>query len=735
MSGLFVELKRRNVFRVAIVYVIASWLLLQVADIVVPTLGIPEWSMRMVLFLLVLGLPIALIFAWAFEITPEGIKKEKDVDRSKSIAPQTGRKLDFAIIGALVIALSLSLYVIFRSSPGDDQPESPGVVQQSIAVLPFVSMSTDVEDEFFADGLTEELLNVLAKIKNLKVAGRTSSFYFKGKSEDLRKIADTLDVENILEGSVRWSGDRVRITAQLVKAGDGFHLWSETYDRAGDDIFAIQDDISQQVVAALKVTLLGDEERNLTKRATADPEVHRQYLIARARTAQRTLESLTDANRIFRELTRKDPGFAPAWSGLADTTMLLQNNHGKGEITDVIQIAGHAADMALDLDPDLAEALVSRGYLFTAKYNAYGKQADVDESLRSFERAIELDPTNAQAYYWYGALANAIGDYEKELDLYDQALAIDPLAIVALLRKANIVGTRFNDKQAAMDLVHETLSYYPETPVVFMNAGLTLYQTGDLEEAVVWMEEMEARTSQPFTEAFLASLYFEMGDRESADVHIAHISKIAPGGGALVRATLDGDYEAAWRLAEDVLEKTGNVLDRTTVAANLALLSENVDRGMELYRQRYPDLFDEDFIVNRANNTDVTWIAWGLMQSGERAHAEKLLRAALPTWQNAPGVGDSSGEVISRIQIHALLGETDEAIDELRRGVDDGFSTLLWDGFAPIQSLWITVDRDPRLASLHELPEFQALLQRIRDQNAQKLARLQAGEISIDDDA
>jgi len=262
----FAELKRRNVVRVGLAYAVIGWFLAQIAEFAFENFDAPPWVLKSFVVLLLLGLPIALFFAWAFELTPDGVKREKDVDRSKSITPTTGRKLDFVIIGALGLALA---YFIWerqanvgqvepdtQTSVANDTENSEAVANnRSIAVLPFVNMSSDPENEYFADGLSEELLNQLAQISDLQVAGRTSSFSFKGKNQDLREIGATLGVANVLEGSVRRQGDLVRVTAQLIRAADGFHLWSNTYDRTMDDVFVIQDDISANVAAAMKIVL------------------------------------------------------------------------------------------------------------------------------------------------------------------------------------------------------------------------------------------------------------------------------------------------------------------------------------------------------------------------------------------------------------------------------------------------------------------------------------------------
>jgi TolB-like protein len=256
------EIKRRNVFKVAVVYIIAGWLTMQVVDVMFPALNIPDWFTSAIAALVIIGFPFALIFAWAFEMTPEGIKLEKDVDRSESITSQTSKKLNGTIIAILAVALGFMLVDKFLLT--DDASEATGEIaavdiKPSIAVLPFVNMSDDKDNEYFSDGLSEELLNLLAKIPALHVAGRTSSFQFKGTNEDLRLIGEKLNVANVLEGSVRQSGTKLRITAQLINADTGYHLWSETYDRELTDVFAIQDEIAANVVSALRLTLLGED--------------------------------------------------------------------------------------------------------------------------------------------------------------------------------------------------------------------------------------------------------------------------------------------------------------------------------------------------------------------------------------------------------------------------------------------------------------------------------------------
>jgi TolB-like protein len=285
----FTELKRRNVFKVAAAYIIVGWLIMQAGDTLAPALHLPEWVNSLLAYFLILGFPLALFFAWAYEMTPDGIKKEKEVDRTQSVTHVTGQKLNYTIIALLVAALGYFVFDKFVLQPQKTAESTMALEQadtakasdeRSIAVLPFVDMSANSDNEYFSDGLSEELLNILAKIKELRVAGRTSSFAFKGKNEDLRIIGEKLNVNSILEGSVRKDDqrNRVRITAQLINVEDGYHLWSETYDRDLNDIFAIQDEIAHKVAMALRITLLGEDEARLEQVASTEINAYDLYL-------------------------------------------------------------------------------------------------------------------------------------------------------------------------------------------------------------------------------------------------------------------------------------------------------------------------------------------------------------------------------------------------------------------------------------------------------------------------
>jgi TolB-like protein len=417
----FSELSRRNVFRVAIAYSVVAWLVAQIAELALDSFGTPDWVMKTILLVLVLGLPIAILFAWAFELTPEGIKLEKDVDRSQSITQTTGRKLNYTIIGVLAATLVLAIAtrdMRFGSEESEPQPVAAEEQEKSIAVLPFVNMSDDPDNEYFSDGISEELLNVLVKVEGLRVASRTSSFSFKGKDTSIPDIADALNVEHVLEGSVRKAGDTVRITAQLIDVRTDSHLWSETYDRKFEDIFVIQDEISAHIVDALRVALGTGEVVRTAARPTDDLAAYEDYLKARHFWQRRGGENIQRAIELFTKATEADPGFARAWSGLGAAHLTMPTYSGEPE-EQHFPLALEYANRSLDLDPSIAEAHATLADLL--RFDRRWSEAEVH-----YLKAIELEPRNSTGYLWYAEQLVATGRKEAALTTALRALELDP---------------------------------------------------------------------------------------------------------------------------------------------------------------------------------------------------------------------------------------------------------------------------------------------------------------------
>ena len=444
--SLFEELKRRNVFRVGLAYAISVWILLQVVDLVLENIAAPEWVMQVFMLAVAIGFPLALLFAWAFEMTPEGIKLEKDVDRSSSITNQTGQKMNRGIIIALVIAVVLLLVDKFKTETPEDlspgvsvaaqdvdasltEASTPETTEKSIAVLPFVDMSPDGDQAYFADGISEEILNVLVKTHSLKVAGRTSSFQFRGRSEDLRVIGEQLGVAHILEGSIRKSNNRVRITAQLVTADDGFHLWSETYDRELTDIFAIQDEIARSITDALAIELnLSDSGQELVSASTTNMDAYDRYLEARGLIAQR--HDFPRALRILDEATQLDPQFADGWAANAQayTLAIYYINVDRQEAS------GQAESMALkalEINPNLSMA-------HSALADVYRDRFEWQKAKDSYLRALESNPDDIEANEQYAQMLWRASYFEEALKYSTRATELDPLSWLNLTVHATL---------------------------------------------------------------------------------------------------------------------------------------------------------------------------------------------------------------------------------------------------------------------------------------------------------
>jgi len=494
--SLFNELKRRNVLRVGAAYVVVAWLILQVADVILNNVEAPGWVFHVILLLLAIGLPLILLFAWAFELTPEGLKREKEVDRSQSVTPQTGKKLDRVILVVLLLALGYFAYDKFVLSAGRESARVEAAVEQagaqerevrqdekSIAVLPFVNMSSDPEQEYFSDGLSEELLNLLAKIPELKVASRSSAFQFKGEKIDLIDVAQKLKVAYVLEGSVRKSGNQLRITAQLIKAGDGFHLWSETYDRSLDNIFAIQDEISAAVVDALKIELLGDAPRA----AVVNPEAYALLLKARYLHAKWGETNFAAAVEAFKQALAIDPEYAEAWAGLS-VTYLTQTQSGYLSGGEGLRLARAAVDKALALNPNLATAW-ARLSLIQSVFEWDWKGAEQSE-----RKALALSPDDPRVLGAAGNLANMLGRLDDALGYYQRILEEDPLDLITLYNVADMLH-RHGQLEQSEAAFRRLLELNPEDWGSHTRLAIIMLEQGRAQEA--WNElELEVDPQQ-----------------------------------------------------------------------------------------------------------------------------------------------------------------------------------------------------------------------------------------------
>jgi TolB-like protein/Tfp pilus assembly protein PilF len=533
--SLFAELRRRNVFRAGAFFIAATWALAQGISQLGPAIGLPEWTTRWFLVAAVIGFPFWIAFAWFFEFTPEGLKRESEVEPHESITHHTGRKLDFAIIGVLAVAVVLLVTDRFVLHHGVNEEAAIPVAEHSIAVLPFVNMSEEKSNEYFSDGISEELLNLLAKIPQLQVTARTSSFSFKSQNIKIPEIARTLHVANVLEGSVRKAGNSVRITAQLIRAGTDTHLWSQTYDRKLDDIFAIQDEIAADVVKQLKVTLLGA----VPTARTTDPEAYALYLQAKQLGRQFTAEAFRQSDALYRKVLAIDPRYAPAWTGLAEN-LYHEADQGLLSIKDGYAKAREAATKVLAIDPDYAPAHARLGYIATADNDLAG-------AAQHFQRALALDPMDLDVLRASAILLGSLSRLDEALALEEAIVRRDPVNVSALFN-LGLYQRKAGRFDAAIASFRTVLSLAPGRGGAHYGLGVALLLKGDAPGALA---EIEQETSEVWKMIGLPMAYHALGRKADSDAALAALiakwEKDAPYNIAYVYAYRgEADQAFAW---------------------------------------------------------------------------------------------------------------------------------------------------------------------------------------------
>ena len=452
-GNFFAELKRRNVYKVAVAYIVAGWALSQGIAQVFPVFDVPNWAIRAIVLLIILGFPIAVVFAWFFEITPEGIKRTEVADAARQHS--RGKAWIYVVvIGAMV---SIGLFLLGRYSAAtynaaSARAEPAGIPAKSIAVLPFENLSDDKNTAYFSDGITEEILNALAQIPNLKVAARRSAFQFKGNDLDLRKIGQVLGVAHILEGSLQKAGDQVRINVQLVDVQNGLQAWSEKYDRKLDNVFAVEDEIAKAIATKLRVQLTGGAGQPLVVDSTNNPQAHELYLRGLTLLAARG-PGLREASDLFQQAVKLDAGYAQAWGALAITELLLPS-YGLDSFDASLPRGESAAQRALSLDSNTASAYVAVGLANT--FRCRWPEAD-----QAFRRALVLAPGDAEAVNQYAQFLSAVGQLEASLREIERAQQLDPLSpIIGVIHAGALASLRRDD--AAEAQIKSILAAHPE---------------------------------------------------------------------------------------------------------------------------------------------------------------------------------------------------------------------------------------------------------------------------------
>ncbi len=577
--SLLAELKRRNVIRMAGLYLVGAWLITQVAGTVLPMFGAPEWVARSVVILLAIGFVPMLVVAWVFELTPDGLKRDTDVVPAESIAPQTARRMDRMLIVALTLALAFLAVDRFVLAPkreavlvadtsqtlqppaqagtqpaiSEPSPElAAAAASKTIAVLPFVNMSADPEQEYFSDGMTEEVLNALANVPNLAVTARTSVFSLKGQNKDVRDIGKLLGVAFVLEGSVRKAGDELRITAQLIRADNGFHLWSETYDRKLENVFDLQAELAGAIAKALELPLGLGGDAALVSERSADPQAYALYLQARAGHRARG-DGVKKSVELYREARQRDPSFAPTWAGLANSLAVLPFYVSAAEKANAPQFmaeAEQAARQALALSPDLPQAHMALASVYTFQWRwALAEQ--------SFKRALLLSPNDAELQHQYADWLNAVGRTEEALAAASKAVELDPLVPIFLNGKANMLF-HLGRLDEAIDVRQAAYALGPELPTTSSNLFLAYLRAGRLDEAENLLDQIRPSA---LAEAARDPTADTTRDPQRFRRGLIRVLR-DPAQLAAVRAELDDEDEAQLRNALSRLGSTPEDIDR-----------------------------------------------------------------------------------------------------------------------------------------------------------------------------
>jgi TolB-like protein/Tfp pilus assembly protein PilF len=520
LSSFFAELKRRNVYKVAVAYAIVGWLLVQVATQVFPFFEIPNWAVRLVVLLIIVGFPIALVMAWAFELTPEGIKRTEDVDLAASARqPRKHAWIFVVIVGA---AFSIGLFFIGRYTGRNTASASATELPaKSIAVLPFDNLSRDPDNAFFAEGVQDEILTRLAKVADLKVIARTSTKKFKSAPDDLRDVAKQLGVTNILEGSVQKANDQVRVNVQLINVMTNAHLWAEIYDRKLTDIFAVESDIAKTIADALQAKLTGSEKNAIAKQPTTNTEAYELYHKGRSLWEKRSGDNIPKAIAFYEQAIARDPNYALAYAGLANAYVILPFWTGADRL-DANTKAKQAALKALGLDSNLAEGHLALGKVL------FFSDIDLAGAAREYQRAVELKPNDAATHHWYGndALA-ALGRFDEAIAEGKRAIELDPLSPVI---NADLGGTlayahRFD---AAARQLRKTLELDPTLFYGRYNLGIVLQVTGDLPGAIAEYEKAKQSTDDNLLISTLyAAAKTQAGDKDTAVRMLNDLDKIS----------------------------------------------------------------------------------------------------------------------------------------------------------------------------------------------------------------
>ena len=673
-KNFFAELQRRNVYRVAVAYGVVSWLLVQIATQVFPFFEIPNWATRLVVILLLLGFPIALIFAWIFELTPEGIKRTDEVEPHQSILRETGRKLDFVIIGILLVVIAVFAFNAFRRTK---RPDLANLPEKSIAVLPFENRSEEKANAYFADGIQDEILTRLSKIGDLKVISRTSTRHYQSAPENLAEIASQLGVAHVLEGSVQKSGDAVRVNVQLIKAANDSHLWADTFDRKLIDIFSVESEVARAIADQLRVKLTGQEEETIAAKPTNNPEAYDAYLRGLAytlKTGNNPANALA-AQKYLREAVRLDPKFALAWA-------LLSNVDARGYLVGSLQPtvtlreeARQAAETAFTLQSNLGEAILAKGYYH------YACLKDYDAALRYLEQARQFLPNSSQIPESLAYVARRQGEWDRSESYFNEAERLDPRNVRLLTNQAFSYSAlrRFPEALRKFD---EVLNITPDDVDTLAYKAAIAQAEGDLPRAAALLAPL--RPNADDTSALETQVYQAILERRPAQI-ISRLKEIlAKPDPAL------GYHNGALRFwlgwAQDVAGDHG--------------------AAQQSWRQARSEL--ESFFREQPENYNLIGdLALTNMGLGDKAAALALSERGIAALPIEKDVVSGAGPIETLARVAAQMGEPDRAIAALEQALSIPGTGAL-EKYIPLTPELLRLD--PMFDPLRNDPRFQKLV-------------------------
>lgn len=703
----FEELRRRKVLRVGGLYLVGAWLILQIADVIIPALFLPVWTVTLILYVLILAFPLVLVLAWHFDFTADGLKQDA-TDKSRGLrGPKSG--LAFSLVFAIVGGAGAFLYS-YLSDTADRQPINVDPLQASVAVLPFVNLSDDPGQQYFSDGISEELINALARLPGLRVAARTSSFQFAGSHSgvEVTDIARQLGVASLVEGSVRRAGDTVRVTARLVNADDGFQMWSESFDRNIVDIFAIQDEIAAAIAAALQVQLTpGSTTEPVVPRA-ASIDAYNLYLLGRYHFEKRTDFELGQAQLYFEDAIERDPLYAPAYNGLIDS-LLLQSDFAYGVKPAEQQIATALplVERSLQLNPMLAETHASLGFLRMFENDLLASEA-------ALIRAIELNPNLSRAHLWLYVTYGRAAQPQKAFETLQRTFSLDPLSPIVNANMAAEWWIR-NRAPEALQAAKRVMQVDPDGPLGFRRTGRIKWTSGDLAEAVSWYRQsLDVAPQDPNSELELGSLLVDLGIYDEAErllVDRRYIVYLA-----------QGRVEEALALARSLLQQRPEDLRTIVITAHAEARAGNYDRVRLLLEPLVEgaetgegSLFFPSGIHHWDPQIAALDLAVALMETGDTDAGIELLAQVKNYFAFLKSEGLEHPMLqYQEARILALEGKQDEALEVLRQVIGGGWRFWYLDG-------------DPALNSLQNTREFRSIVNDRKMLIEQERAKLENG--------